>query len=87
MSPRYFKSGIMIDTCCEHCGAQHKETLARLYSNTRLICSSCGREHTADRSRFRQQVDETEAQVDSMSGWTGTLAVRVLKWWKSMHAG
>ncbi|TCS36941.1 hypothetical protein EDC30_105163 [Paucimonas lemoignei] len=87
MSPRYFKAGILIDTCCEHCGARHKETFARLYSDAKLICASCGQEHTKDRSRFRQNVDETESLVDDMSGWADTVAVKVRNWWKGMQAG
>ncbi|MBI1889431.1 MAG: hypothetical protein HYS18_02165 [Burkholderiales bacterium] len=66
MAIKYFKPDVMIDTRCEHCGAEHKETLERLYSTEVLICVSCGEEHTADRSEFRRTVDETEALLDKL---------------------
>jgi transcription elongation factor Elf1 len=80
MPPHYFKPETLIATRCEHCGTRHKETLARLYSDARLICSVCGQEHTAERSQFRQTVDETEALVDSVSAWTDRLAIRLRRW-------
>lgn len=80
MPPRYFKPETIIATRCEHCHAQHKETLGRLYSDARLICPACGEEHTVERSRFRQTVDETEAQVDNLFGWIDRLIARLRRW-------
>lgn len=74
MPLRYFKPDVMVSTCCEHCGTQRKETLARLYEDTPLICAACGLEHTAERSAFRQTVEETEAVVARLPRWTATVA-------------
>ncbi len=73
MAITYFKPDTLIDTCCEQCGNRHKETLARLYSEDTLVCAGCGSEHTSDRRQFRQAVDETEALVNKLPAWTGTL--------------
>lgn len=86
MPPRYFKDETPIDVRCERCGARHKETLARLYSEVQLICTDCGQEHTADRRHFRQIIDETEAMVDSLSGWPISLAAQVRNWWNGLRA-
>lgn len=80
MPPRYFKPETIIATCCEHCHTQHKETLERLYSDARLLCPACGHEHTAERSRFRQNVDEIETQVDNLFGWIDRLLAQVRRW-------
>jgi transcription elongation factor Elf1 len=69
MAIKYFKPDVLIDTRCEHCGAQHKETLERLYSEAKLICSTCGNEHTTDRGNFRRTVEETEAFIDKIPNW------------------
>jgi hydrogenase maturation factor HypF (carbamoyltransferase family) len=84
MSPRYFKPETRIETLCEHCGNQYKETLGRLYSDIRLICPTCGHEHTTERENFRQTVDETEALIDGMSAWTYRVSNRVRNWWKNI---
>ncbi len=73
MTIQYFKPDIMINTCCEHCGFQCKETLERLYSNEKLACAACGCEHTHDRSQLRHTVEETEALLSRVPAWTGTL--------------
>lgn len=86
MPPRYFKPEIMVDTLCEHCGARHRETFMRLYSDTKLICTTCGQEHTAERSHFRRTVDETESMVDTMAAWSDRLTSRVRTWWKGTQA-
>lgn len=85
MPPRYFKDETLIETRCDHCGALHKETLARLYSPAVLMCSRCGQEHTADRRQFRQTVDETEALVDSVSRWAAWIAVHIRNLWNGMQ--
>lgn len=73
MPIKYFKPDVLIDTRCDHCGVQHKTTLARLYSDDVLICSACGKEHTADRAEFRRTVEETERFIDKLPdlppGW------------------
>jgi hypothetical protein len=66
MTLKYFKPDILIDTRCEHCGAARKETLARLYSDEALLCATCGREHTADRTALRHNVDEMESLIDKV---------------------
>jgi hydrogenase maturation factor HypF (carbamoyltransferase family) len=71
MGIKYFKLDILIDTCCDHCGAQYKETLGRLYSDEKLYCAVCGCEHTADRDAFRKTVDETEATISKLPDWPG----------------
>jgi len=86
MPLRYFKPDITIATRCEHCGAQRKETLTRLYSDASLVCAICGREHSAERSRFRQTVDETESMVASLPPWIDKLPARLRNWWNRGHS-
>lgn len=69
----YLKPDVLVATCCDHCGTLRKETFARLYSDEKLMCACCGQEHTADRSQFRQAVEETERMVARMSAWTDKL--------------
>lgn len=87
MPPHYFKPDTLINTLCEHCGAAHQYTLERLYSDLRLICPCCGQEHTVERKHFRQNVDEAEALVDSLTAWTDKLAIRLRRWLDSGVGG
>lgn len=73
MPLQYFKPDILVSTCCEHCGTQRKETLARLYADEPLVCAACGQEHTIERSAFRHNLEETEAAVAAMPRWTATV--------------
>ncbi|RJG03681.1 hypothetical protein [Noviherbaspirillum sedimenti] len=85
MPLHYFKPDILIATRCEHCGAQRKETLARLYSDARLACAACGKEHTAERMQFRQTVDNTEAMVASLPSWIIQLPAWLRRWRDRRH--
>lgn len=76
MTIRYFRPDILIAIRCEHCGNQGRETLAQLYSDARLACTACGSEHSHQRTHFRRNIDETEALVASVPGWT----VKLLAW-------
>lgn len=80
MPVRYFKPDTPISTRCEHCGTQRLETLARLYSDARLICPACDQEHTAERARFRQTVEETEAAIANLPDWMEKALLLLDRW-------
>ena len=80
MPLRYFKPDLLIATSCEHCGRQHWETLAQLYSDVSLLCIACGHEHTPRRRDFRQTVDQTESLVASLPLWTIKAISRLHNW-------
>lgn len=80
MQLRYFKPDTLIATRCESCGTQRLETLARLYSDARLLCAACGQEHTAERSGFRQTIKDTEAAVANLPNWAEKAASLLHRW-------
>jgi hydrogenase maturation factor HypF (carbamoyltransferase family) len=80
MPLRYFKPELLIATSCEHCGTQHRETLARLYSDAPLLCRACGHEHTSQRHDFRQTVEQTEALVAKLPLWMEKAISRLHNW-------
>lgn len=77
---RYFKPDTLIATRCESCGTQRLETLARLCSEARLLCAACGQEHTAERSGFRQTIEDTEAAVAKLPPWTEKVVSLLHRW-------
>lgn len=81
MRLRYFKPDTRIATRCESCGTQRLETLARLYSDARLLCAACGQEHTAERSGFRQSIEDTEAAVANLPRWAEKAASLLHRWY------
>lgn len=86
MPLRYFKPDLLIAISCEHCGQQHRETLARLYSDMPLLCLACGHEHTSERRDFRQTVEQTEALIASLPLWT-VKAISRLHYWCNHENG
>lgn len=85
MPLRYFKPDILIGTRCEHCGAQGRETLERLYSDLKLTCSACGHEHTAQRNHLRQSIDDTESVLARLPAWPLDLLMKLRRWRKGKH--
>lgn len=80
MPLRYFKFDTPVSTCCEHCGTQRLETLARLYSEARLICPACGQEHTKERAGLRQTVEETEEAIANLPAWMERMVLLLDRW-------